>query len=121
MRLLLRRAVALFVIATAAVVAFAAFTIGAAVAAGAEFKEPIGMACVDPWVEAHPGDFEPTVHGRWSWWPPGITCTHASGEVFLTPSASDAVAVTALGLAILASCLGAALAVAVPLWRKPAG
>lgn len=77
------------------------FLIGAAAAAGAPFREPVSTACYDPWVKAHPGDFEPEVAGQWSWWPPGITCVHASGEVFAEPSASDAVRVGMFGLVVV--------------------
>lgn len=77
------------------------FLIGAPAATGAPFREPVGTVCYDPWVEAHPRDYEPDVNGTWSWWPPGITCEHASGEIFVEPSPSDAAAVGAFALAVL--------------------
>jgi hypothetical protein len=77
------------------------FLVGAPAATGAPFREPVGTMCYGPWVEAHPGDHEPAVHGTWSWWPPGITCEHASGEIFVEPSPSDAAAVAAFGVAVL--------------------
>jgi hypothetical protein len=38
---------------------------------------------------------------RDAWWPPGITFEHASGEIFVEPSLSDAAAVAAFGVAVL--------------------
>ncbi len=93
------------------------FLIGAAPATGAPFREPVSAVCYDPWVKAHPGDFEPEVAGQWSWWPPGVTCVHASGEVFVEPSASDAVRVGMFGLAVLILGVVPAVVVAHLLWR----
>ncbi len=95
-----RTLAALFLL-TGLTVSVLVFLIGAGVAAGAEFKEPMETVCYDPWVQTHPGDHEPDVDATWSWWPPGITCIHASGEVFLKPTAPDAVAVGGFGLAVL--------------------
>lgn len=117
-----RRLLALVVLAVGLLLAVAGFWIGAPVAAGAEPKEPVGVVCVDPWVADHPGDHEPAVNGHWSWWPPGITCTHASGEVYVEPSARDAVEVATLGLLVLLLGVAPTVLVAWRLWRgRPAG
>ena len=93
------------------------FLIGAGVAAGAEFKEPLESVCYDPWLLAHPGDYEPDLDATWSWWPPGITCRHASGEVFVEPGASDAVAVGGFGLVVLSFGIVPTLLMTRLIWR----
>lgn len=98
---LLRRTLAVLLLATGLAVSALVFLVGAPAMAGAPFREPVGTVCYDPWLETHPGDYEPDVSGTWSWWPPGITCRHASGEVFLEPSASKAAAVGVFGFAVL--------------------
>lgn len=117
MTLVLRRAAAVLLLVAAAVACTAVFVAGAPVAAGAAFQEPVGTVCVDPWVERHPGDLEPDVDGHWSWWPPGITCVHEGGAVFLEPTASDAAAVGLFGVVVLLFGLGPTVPVARWLWR----
>ncbi len=86
--------------------------------AGVPFREPVDTVCYDPWVEAHPGDHEPVVDGKWSWWPPGITCVHASGEAYIEPSPADAVAVGLTGLAVLIFGVAPTLLVTGLVWRR---
>ena len=95
------------------------FLLGAPVAAGAPFKEPAGTACFDPWAETHPGDHEPDVQGSWSWWPPGLTCVHASGEVFVEPTPEDTAAVAFVALTVLACGVVPTVLVSRGLWRSP--
>lgn len=120
MLLLLRRVFAVLVFMTGTAVCAMVFLVGAPISAGAptDFQEPVEVVCYDPWVKAHPGDMEPDVEGWWSWWPPGITCVHASGQVYVEPSPSDAFAVAAFGLVVLVLGMGTTVLVPLALWRS---